>query len=191
MQFAAYNCRKEKNPEEAAKTLDLGIRMVRDGNAEARRLIGGLRPPQLVEDGVLAAIRSLVEECEKRNQVKIEFRCDLERLRLPPMLENTVFRIVQEFLNNACRHSKSKKVNVELRQDSDRLRIKVRDRGVGFEVDRVGEGHFGLEGIRERAKVCGGHAVIKSSLGRGTDVVVELPLCPACLSGNPPRSLLP
>jgi PAS domain S-box-containing protein len=180
MQFEAYDCLKEKEPEEAAKTLELGIRLVRDSHAEVRRLVGGLRPPQLAEGGVLAAIESLVEEYEKRIKVKIEFRPDVERLKLPPMLENTVFRIVQECLNNACHHSKSEKVKVELTQHDDRLRVEIRDWGIGFEPERVGEGHFGLEGIRERAKVCGGHAVVKSSLGKGTEVVVQLPLPTGC-----------
>jgi len=72
-------------------------------------------------------------------------------------------------------------VKGELTQHDDQLRIEVRDWGVGFEVDRVGEGHFGLEGIQERAKVFGGHTVIKSSLRKGTDVIVELPLNRRCV----------
>ena len=52
----------------------------------------------------------------------------------------------------------------------------MQDWGVGFKMDRVREGHFGLEGIQERAKVFGGHAIIKSSPRKGTDIVVELPL---------------
>ena len=181
MQFAAYNCLKEKNLEQAAEALAHGVQMVRDGHAEARRLVGGLRPPQLDERGFLAAIESLVEECNKRNKVKIEFCSNVARLTLASMLENTIFRIVQECLNNACRHSKSKKVKVELTQHDDQLRIEVRDWGVGFKVDRVGKGHFGLEGIQERAKVFGGRTVIKSSLRKGTDIIVELPLHPVSL----------
>ena len=61
-------------------------------------------------------------------------------------------------------------------QHGDQLRVEVRDWGVGFKVGEVGEGHFGLEGIQERAKVFGGHAIIKSSLRKGTDIIVELPL---------------
>ena len=169
---------KDKNPARAAKALDFGVQMVRDGSAEARRLIGGLRPPRLDEGGILAAIESLVKECNKWHKVKIEFSSNAEQLKLTPMLENTVFRIVQECVANACRHSKSKKVKVELTQHDDQLRVEVRDWGVGFKPDRVGEGHFGLEGIQERAKVFGGHAVIKSSLRKGTDIIVELPLHP-------------
>lgn len=178
MQFAAYNCLKEKKPERAAEALDLGVQMVRDGYAEARRLIGGLRPPQLEEDDLLAAIESLVKECNERNKVKIEFCSNVPRLKLAPMLENTIFRIVQECITNACRHSKSKKIKVALAQHDDQLRVEVRDWGVGFKLEQVGEGHFGLEGIQERAKVFGGRAVIKSSLRKGTDIIVELPLHP-------------
>ena len=130
------------------------------------------------EGGLLVAIESLVKEYNQRNKAKIEFCCNVAQLNLAPMLENTVFRIVQECLNNACRHSKSKRVKVELKQHDDQLRIEVQDWGVGFHVDRVGEGHFGLEGIQERAKVFGGQAIIKSCLRKGTDIIVELPLHP-------------
>jgi two-component system sensor histidine kinase DegS len=178
MQFEVYKSMKDMSPERAAKALALGTELVREGSAEARRLIAGLRPPKLAKGGILAAIESLVKECNKRKKVKIEFCSRVAHLKLAPMLENSVFRIVQECITNACRHSKSKKVKVELIQHGDQLRIEVRDWGVGFKVDRVDEGHFGLEGIRERAKVFGGHAVIKSSRRKGTDVIVELPLNP-------------
>jgi PAS domain S-box-containing protein len=181
MQFEAYHCLTEKSPARAAKVLALGIQLVREASAEARRLIGGLRPPQLNEGGVLVAVEKLVKECNRREKVKIEFSCNVRRLKLAPMLENTIFRIVQECVTNACRHSKSKKVKVEFTQRDDQLRIKVRDWGVGFKVNRVDKGHFGLEGIQERAKLFGGRAVIKSGLRKGTDVVVELPLHPVSL----------
>ncbi len=182
MQLEAYKSFGNTNPKEAAKALVLGLQSLHDGNAEARRLIGGLRYPQLNEGGILAAIENLVKESSKRSKMKIEFHCNVAHMRLEPILANTVFRIVQECLNNACRHSKSKKAKVELTQHDDQLRIEVRDRGVGFKVDRVGEGHFGLKGIQERAKVFGGHAVIKSSRRKGTDIIVELPLHPVVSS---------
>ena len=181
MQFEVYKALTNTNPERAAEALECGVQLVRDGNAEARRLIGGLRLPQLDEGGILAAIENLVMECNKRSKVTIEFCSNVPQLKLAPMLENTVFRIVQECVNNACRHSKSKKVKVELTQHDDQLRVEVRDWGVGFKVGDVDEGHFGLEGIQERAKVFGGHAVIKSSLRKGTDIIVELPLHPISL----------
>jgi len=175
MQFDSFQSFNGSNSELAAKAFELGVRLLREGNAEARRLIAGLRPPQLQDDGAVTAIKKLVAEYMERNKIKIEFCSNVARLKLAPMLENTVFRIVQECLNNACRHSKSKKVRIELTQRNDQLRIEVRDWGGGFEIDRVGEGHFGLEGIQERAKAFGGRATITSRLRKGTVILVEFP----------------
>ena len=91
-------------------------------------------------------------------------------------MENAVYRIAQEALTNACRHSKSKKIKVELVQNGDQLRIVVQDQGVGFKLEDVEEGQFGLAGIRERARLLGGKATIDSKPGKGTRIAVELPI---------------
>ena len=91
-------------------------------------------------------------------------------------MENVIYRIVQEGLSNARNHSKSKKIRVSLKQRGDRLRIEIRDWGVGFDPKLVQEDHFGLEGIRERARLLGGKCSIKSKPGEGTVIMVELPL---------------
>ena len=87
-----------------------------------------------------------------------------------------IYRIVQEGLTNARNHSKSKEIRVSLKQRGDRLRIEIRDWGVGFDPKAVKEGHFGLEGIRERARLLGGKCSIRSKPGQGTAIVVELPV---------------
>ena len=61
-------------------------------------------------------------------------------------------------------------------QRDDYIRIEVQDWGIGFDPRKVGDGHFGLEGIQERARLFGGSATIKSALGKGTRIVVQLPL---------------
>ena len=179
MQFEAFPSLQTTDPQRAAEAWALGVQLVREANVEARRLIGGLRLPQLDEGGLLTALDGLVEESNRRNETQIELASNVAQLELSPMLENTVFRIVQECAANACRHSQSKKVKVELTQHDDWLRIEVQDWGVGFSADRVGAGHFGLEGVRQRTHIFGGHAVVKSSPGQGTDIIVELPLHPA------------
>jgi two-component system sensor histidine kinase DegS len=194
MQFEAFGISKEKNPEQAAKAHALGLQLIREAHAEARRLIGGLRPPQLEEGGITPAIENLIQESNKRSKVKIEFCSNLPQVRLEPMLENTVFRIVQECIANAFRHSKSKKVKVEIAQYDGQLRIEVRDWGVGFDIDRVREEHFGLESIQERARVFGGSVSIQSQPHKGTNIVVELPIhCPSISRGiaEPSRTVPP
>jgi PAS domain S-box-containing protein len=176
IQFEAFECLKEESPEQAAKAHALCLQLIREAHAEVRRLIGELRPPQLEEGGIVPAIENFVRDINKQKKVRIEFYSKLDQLDLEPMLEDTVFRIVQECITNACRHSKSKKVKVEITQQGGQLRVEVQDWGVGFKVDRVREGHFGLEGIQERAKVFGGRVNIRSVPRKGTDIVVELPV---------------
>ncbi len=175
------------DPKEAWKTFDAGLRTLSQGVSEARRLIGGLRPPVLDESGVVAAIEDLVYEAQEPGGPKIEFAADVQFDRLEPTLENAIFRIVQECLTNACRHSKSEKVSVRLGQRKGYVRVKVRDWGVGFDPAAVRGPHFGLQGIRGRARMLGGRAVIRSAPGKGTRILVELPLVGPTSQPAPPR----
>lgn len=142
------------------------------------RLIGGLRPPVLDELGIVDAVESLAADA--RTEVpRVEFTHALPAQRLPPDVETTIFRIVQESLSNVRRHAHAGSVTVRLEQHgSDAVRILVEDDGIGFDPASVADDHFGLEGIRQRALLLGGEPVLTSSPGRGTRVVVTLPLAP-------------
>ncbi len=168
---------------ESWKLFDVGLRLVSDSIDETRRLISGLRPPILDEFGIVAALDYLVCEHGQEGGPQIEFSHDVRFDRLAPPLEIAVFRIAQESLTNACRHSRSEKVRVELIQRGDRVCIGVSDWGVGFEPAEVEEHRFGLRGIRERARLLGGKVILKTAPGQGTHVSVELPLI------EPPRKL--
>jgi two-component system sensor histidine kinase DegS len=96
--------------------------------------------------------------------------------RLAPPLESALFRIAQESLNNACRHSHSDRVRIELTQFDNTIHLDVRDWGIGFTPENIEEQRFGLQGIRERARLLGGNVTIESEPGKGTHVAVELPL---------------
>jgi signal transduction histidine kinase len=85
-------------------------------------------------------------------------------------------QIAQEGLTNACQHSKSEKVRVSLLQHGDEVRIEIRDWGTGFDPKAVPKNRFGLEGIRQRARLLGGKCSIRSRTGKGTWITVELPV---------------
>ncbi len=178
MQFQVYDHVKGTKPADAASAFQAGMTMLQQSHFETRRLISGVRPPILDEEGIVAAVSHLVNEERRKNGPKIEYLSHVEFDRLTPILENAVYRIVQEALANACQHSQSKKVRVELEQSGDSLRIQVRDYGVGFRLDEIKGDRFGLEGICERARLLGGKADIQSEKGKGTRIEVELPVVP-------------
>jgi len=176
MQFQIYDQLKAASPSDATKAYDGGVMLLQQSHKEARRLISGVRPPILDESGIIAAISHLVHDPAFDQGPKIDFRARVTFNRLNPVVENVIYRIVQEGLTNARNHSKSKKIVVSLIQRGERLRVEVRDWGVGFDPKTVQENRFGLEGIRERARLLGGKCSIKSTPGKGTLVTVELPV---------------
>ncbi len=171
-----FRQQQEKDPQAARETFEMGLKSVADAIDETRRLINGLRPPILDEAGIVVAIDYLVCEAAEQHGLNAEFVQDVQFDRLAPPLETTVFRIVQESLTNVRRHSGSSRVKVTLTGHNDRLRVEIQDWGTGFDPDQVDENHFGLRGIRERARLLGGLASIDASPAGGTRIVVELPL---------------
>jgi PAS domain S-box-containing protein len=161
--------------ESTRKKLEVPLRLLRECAEEARRMISGLRPPIIDEQGLVAAIEYLINEAPTR-AAKVEFHHDVSFGRLDGVLEGTLFRIVQEALTNVERHSQSKVAQVTLSQRGDRLSLVVEDWGIGFDPQNIPHRKFGLRGIRERARLFGGAAVIESTPGRGTRISVEVPL---------------
>ncbi|MCR4410844.1 MAG: histidine kinase [Thermoguttaceae bacterium] len=163
-------------PSESWSTFDAACQLLDEAMAESRRLIDSLRPLALEEDGVLPAIEALVGQVRDRWGLEVEYVPDVRFDRLAPTIESALFRIVQEALTNARRHSRSKRVRIALSEEADRLRVEIRDWGTGFDPHGIPPGHFGLEGIRERARLLGGEATIESAPGQGTSIHVHLPL---------------
>lgn len=175
LQFQSFWQVRQSRPESAESRFEHGLRLLADSVNETRRLISGLRPLILDESGIVSAVEYLICEARERGGPEIELVEGLHSPRLAPPLESAIFRVVQETLTNACRYSQSPKVRVELRQEEGRIRIEVRDWGIGFEPGQISRNHFGLQGIRERARLLGGQAIIESAPGQGTRILVELP----------------
>ena len=160
------------------RELQEGLRLLRAAADEARRLIGGLRPPALDELGIVDAVETLVADA--RVEVpRVEFTHRLPARRLPPDVETTIFRIVQESLSNVRRHAHAGSASVRLEQYGENgVQIVVQDDGIGFDLATVADDRFGIEGIRQRAWLLGGEPLITSSRGHGTTVTVTLPIEP-------------
>ena len=148
---------------------------MREALAEGRRLISGLRPPILDERGVVAALEYLVTEVRPEIP-QIEFVNNTQFGRLTPAIEVAIFRIAQEAITNVRLHSGAQRAQVELEQRGECVRLAVRDWGRGFDPATVQEERFGLQGIRQRARLLGRFGHRRSAPGQGTVLTVDFPL---------------
>jgi signal transduction histidine kinase len=178
MSFQTFDQLRDGQPEEASRKCEATMEMLRQSLAEARRLINGVRPPLLDEEGVIVAVQNLLAEHKNAGGSEVELHHSPGFGRFEPVLENAIYRIVQESLTNAQHHSGSTKIRACLEREGDHVQIEVQDWGVGFDVNQKKDKAMGLRGIRERAKLLGGQAEIESELGKGTRIVVDLPLEP-------------
>jgi signal transduction histidine kinase len=164
------------DPDRAQENVASALRLLQQSLAQVRSLVHGLRPAELEEAGLVAAIGQLVRDTENNSQVGVEWSPKVAFERLSPVLEMSIFRIVQEALTNAVRHSKSSRVSIVMRQSNGTIQLRIEDWGIGFDIAAAKVGHYGLEGIRERARLFGGEARIDSAPGEGTRIEVELPV---------------
>jgi len=148
-----------------------------------RDLALGLRPSVLDDLGLVPALRRHVRTFSARHQLAIDFQTvGLEGVRLPPSVETSLYRIVQEALINVVQHARAHRVSLLLEGRTQAVVAIVEDDGSGFEVERLQRGPadkywLGLHGMRERAELLGGTLTIESAPGSGTTVFVEVPLC--------------
>jgi len=179
-----YRLEEIENAEESShlrrelESIRFGIR---DMVGELRQLCGDLRPPSIEHHGLSAAIDSLAHEWAERNDIQLQLEIDPALGRLPETIELSVFRIVQEGLNNIRKHASAKHVRLSLQRTSAaNLLVRLEDDGQGLAgpVDLASlsvQKHFGLVGISERVALLGGLMNIESSIGSGTILLVEIP----------------
>jgi two-component system sensor histidine kinase UhpB len=160
----------------ARRLRDLAAVTVRDVGRIAR----GLRPSVLDDLGLLPALRRYAEELGDARQLTVRITDDGCN-RLPPEIETTLYRIIQEALTNVARHAHAGGAEVGIARHDGRVRAVIRDDGIGFDVGTAlaptaRRQALGLMGIEERAALVGGRVEITSSTGAGTSITVDLPL---------------
>jgi nitrate/nitrite-specific signal transduction histidine kinase len=162
--------------------------LARSALQEARQSVWNLRPLSLEQTGLAGALGIEVTRWQSRTGIQASLRtADIPRhLSLQPQTEVALFRIVQEALSNVAKHSEARRVDVRLELAAGELLLFVRDDGEGFDVDdRTHPGAFGLVGMQERARLIGAELSIASAPGKGTEVLVSLPLAgPAAAAGG-------
>jgi signal transduction histidine kinase len=180
---AARNLLPGRN-EDAIRTLDKAIRAGGDAIAEGRAAIQGLRADQALESNLEHLLTATGKELARSSGTEGEspdFRVSVEGARhsLSPLLQDEVYRIAREFLRNAFHHAHASRIEAEIAYDSQFFRLRIRDNGKG--IDRkvleqgARQGHWGLTGVRERAKRIGARLRLWSEPGAGTEAELTVP----------------
>lgn len=153
-----------------------GAEQLRLEISNLRSLITELRPAALDELGLVAALEGLCRRMSSLADVEVELSGDLDGAEdLSRELQVTLYRIVQEAVNNAAKHSSASRVWIEISLDGDSVCASVRDDGIGFDPDAKGDG-FGIVGMRERTSLADGELKIASSVPGGTQITATLPI---------------
>lgn len=173
----------DTRPEEAKAGLQELRRQIRTCLADVRQIIFDMRPMSLDDLGLVPALRQLVSKLEERKVLKTDFQVNGKERALEKHVEVTLFRIIQEGLNNIHRHAGVSEGRLRLLFSPNDLSILISDEGRGFDMEETeemrksgtGNGHFGILGMEERAKLIGASLNVISNPGEGTKIHVKLP----------------
>jgi len=143
---------------------------------DVRRLAVELRPAALDDFGLEPALERLVSGFAEQTGLKVELESRLHDGRLPQEVETVLYRIVQEALTNIVKHADAGRVSIVVTQRAGSVGAIVEDDGRGFDPERDVDGGIGLIGMRERIALLDGSVTIESAPGKGTTLVVEVPV---------------
>jgi signal transduction histidine kinase len=163
---------------EAGALLDRLQSMSRQMSQGIYRMVHDLRPAQLDDLGLVAALKYLIDNERKNAGLEVSLDIQGQKERLDPLVETVLFRVAQEALNNVARHAGCERANVRLVYQSNQVSLLVEDDGVGFAMNgkRALKRGWGLAGMRERAESVGGWLNFHSQPGKGTQVEIVVPV---------------
>ena len=168
---------REKGAEKALQEIQDLKMNVRNALSEVRRIIYDLRPMALDDLGITPTLKKYLSTVMEYNPgADIQFISYNNERRISSDYEVAIFRLVQESVNNALKHGKSTLIHVKIEWLRDEINVVVKDNGKGFDTENVREGSFGIIGMKERIDLLKGTINISSVVGKGTTVLMKIPL---------------
>lgn len=151
--------------------------MIEHSVRRLKKLISELRPEVLDNLGLIPAIEWLIEQFITRSGVKVIYKPEIKNLNLSKQKQLNIYRIIQESLTNALRHSKATEINLRITETENNLQISIQDNGQGFNIDSLDPiNSIGITGMKERALSFGAELKIQSTYDNGTIVLLIVPL---------------
>ncbi|MCG8349990.1 MAG: sensor histidine kinase [Chloroflexales bacterium] len=175
VQLEAVRVIWDHQPAKAQQMVTQAVHMLRDGLTETRQALQALRAESLDRLGFLATIEVLAESIAVRHNLPVAVQAPVRITGLDAETEHTLYRIVQEALFNCVQHARATQITITVEQCDDTATIRIIDDGVGFDVDAVtAPGHFGIRGMRERARAIDAKFQLSSHSGHGCAVTIQL-----------------
>ena len=166
----------------AIESLNNTIPVAKQSIDEVRRIIMDLRPTILDDLGLIATISWFCREFESiYTNISIYKEINIEEADISPTHKTIIYRILQEALNNAAKHSRTDRIHIHLKKNTDEIELLIEDTGMGFKMDKesylpIEKIGLGLASMKERAKLSGGNFTIQSTPGAGTRILVFWPV---------------
>jgi len=185
----------DTRPADAKEVLGSSIDQTAQAITEGREAVQGLRASTVESNDLAQAITTLGEQlaAEASSATSVGLHVEVEGTprNLHPIVRDEIYRIASEALRNAFRHAQAQQIEVEFRYDQQQFRLRIRDDGKGIEATFLAAegraGHFGLHGMRERAKLMGGKLTVWTAAESGTEIELILPAARA-YAASPRRS---
>lgn len=165
----------EKDFGKAQRQITLIEEMSSVAQSEMRALLLHLRPVHLEGKRLSQGLHELIQELKAKVPIEILFGMD-DKIRLNKGIEDHLFRIVQEALSNALRHSRAEKMEIKLQYRSGLVRLIIQDNGVGFDLDTKKQTSYGLVSMKERVNEIGGSIDMITAPGKGTRIDIRVPV---------------
>lgn len=165
----------ERDYDKAKRQISLIEEMASVAQSEMRALLMHLRPVHLEGKRLSEALAGLIQELRAKVQIAIDLEMDAN-VSLPKGIEDHLFRIVQEAISNALRHSRASKLEIKLLRRQNNVRLVIRDNGIGFNLENKNHASYGIVTMEERVNEIGGSFKIVTAPNQGTRIEIHVPI---------------
>jgi len=176
-----YLLKNQKLDSNSVSVLNELRELISDTTSEIRQISFNLKPSILIDYGLVPALLKTIESIGDKSNMVIRLHYDDKGVRFNKSIETSLFRIVQESVNNAIRYSGAKRMDIYLTYNQTRVMLRINDDGKGFDKSKLGLMDHGTSGqgiinMRHRASALNGNFEIKSHPNKGTEIIVNIPI---------------
>jgi two-component system NarL family sensor kinase len=169
----------EKNTDQET-AMHNALSLLDDSVKEVRAVSHNMMPNTLIKLGLASAIREFITKLGNAPTLKVDLEIVGLDNRLDNQVETVLYRVIQEIVNNIIKHAKASHISMQLVRHETELNVMIEDNGVGFDTSNIDDFEgLGLKGIRTRIELLNGSVHFDSAIGRGTTVIIDVPVSPA------------